>query len=282
MVAERQRHGTGEVLDGADLSEDLLEAGRRGDILAALGDGSLHASRQASLPKSQSKLASAGPAGPGQPGLSNLGEGCAVQVGRRERWSARRPRGVLPRVPGRAAAPVSNRSEAAQSGSLPSGHAAVDPGGTVTGPRVRPGRGQRSPGRQAPRGRANSRRGVGYEPVVRPCRARRAIRPEVFARIDRDPDGPRSQVTTPDCDHATARAIQPVIGQIGQTDPSEHASPTREAAEPLPRAAMLRAQFRSVDAGDVLALLDGALFVDEAGNHAIRPEPPRPGRPCRP
>ena len=34
MVAERQRHGAGEVLDRADLLEDLLEAGLLGHVLA--------------------------------------------------------------------------------------------------------------------------------------------------------------------------------------------------------------------------------------------------------
>ncbi len=38
VVAERQRHGAGEVLDGTDLLEDLRQAGGLGDLGVAGGD----------------------------------------------------------------------------------------------------------------------------------------------------------------------------------------------------------------------------------------------------
>ena len=56
VVAERQRHRAGEVLDRGDLLEDLLETGLGVDIGPTLGQGRRRrGARQASLPTSQSK-----------------------------------------------------------------------------------------------------------------------------------------------------------------------------------------------------------------------------------
>ena len=102
-VRERQGHRPGEVLDRADLLEDLLQAGLGREVVATFGlDAASTRACQRSLPSSQSKLSICSARRSGTSSGSRI---LAKEMRREPVWAvvlgrrcARRPRGVLPRA----------------------------------------------------------------------------------------------------------------------------------------------------------------------------------------
>ena len=103
VLAERQRHGSAEVLDRRDLLEDLLETSGLGNVLRPASRAGATRACHFSLPSSQSKLSVCRPSRSG----TSRGSWILAKEIRREAVRAvdavgtrcaRQPRGVLPRA----------------------------------------------------------------------------------------------------------------------------------------------------------------------------------------
>ena len=178
MVAEGQRHGPREILNGADLLEDLLQAGRRRDILAAPCDRGVHAGAPgviAQEPVEAGRLQ-------GQKvwhcqGLADLRERRAVELGGQSSGARGGQEGSFHVCRDARHRRCQTGWKQRKAAAYPLGTPLSTPGGCQRQPSSVPSpligyADQRSPGRQAPGGGRDPRLGIGITRPQKWCAGR--------------------------------------------------------------------------------------------------------------